>query len=132
MAIFKIPRINTSNRINLVLQESEIVFDVDEKACYTGDGETLGGHLLGDRFSTQLIREKIILNTNHIESGIITLEKTPSEPSAVRLIPKNGIEQDYGEDFTIIGDDLSFKNLGLDGFLEIDEVVYIYYTTIVG
>lgn len=72
--------------------------------------------------------EEIILNSDQISSGTIILNKTPDNPSNVRLIPRHGIEQDYGDDFIVNGNELIFKDLGLDGFLEENELVYIYYT----
>lgn len=73
-------------------------------------------------------REEKILNSDQIISGVIPLDKTPDNPSNVRLVPKHGIEQDYGDDFIVSGNELIFKDLGLDGFLEENEPVYIYYT----
>lgn len=75
-------------------------------------------------------REKKILNTDQIFYGKIVLDKSPDNPTSVRLAPKHGIEQDYGDDFIVNGNELIFKNLGLDGFLEENEVVYIYYTAL--
>lgn len=43
MAIFRVPRITTSLRSGLLLQEAEIVFDTDLKKFFGGDGITVGG-----------------------------------------------------------------------------------------
>jgi hypothetical protein len=43
MAIFRVPRITTTQRSILLLEEGEIVFDTDLKKFFGGDGITLGG-----------------------------------------------------------------------------------------
>lgn len=43
MAVFKAPRITTEQRITLLLDPSEIVFDTNENAFYGGNGTDLGG-----------------------------------------------------------------------------------------
>lgn len=130
MAILKVPRLDTLTRENLVLDQSEIVYDTDVNAFFGGNGVDLGGIELGSQGGIRFFKEEKILNADQISSGIILLEKSPDKPSSVRLVPKHGIEQDYGDDFTVSGNQLVFKNLGLDGFLEENETVYIYYTAL--
>lgn len=43
MAVFKVPRITTALRQDLLLEEAEIVYDVDLKKFFGGDGVTVGG-----------------------------------------------------------------------------------------
>ena len=131
MAIFKTPRISTANRMQLTLEESEIVYDSDLKHFFGGDGQTIGGIRIGANEQLKFFKEEIILNQNQISSGIINLQNTPDKPETVRLIPKNGIEQDNGDDFSVSNNQLVFSNLGLDGFLELGETIYIYYTSII-
>lgn len=52
MATFKPPQITTEKRLSLVLENGEIVFDIDNKHFYTGDGETSGGILITSNIST--------------------------------------------------------------------------------
>lgn len=130
MAILKVPRLNTLTRENLILEQSEIVFDIETNSFFGGDGTTQGGVELGYNGGVRFYREEKILSTDQIFYGKIVLDKSPDNPSNVRLIPKHGIEQDYGDDFVVNGNELIFKNLGLDGFLEENEVVYIYYTAL--
>lgn len=46
MAIFKLPRIETTDRTGLTLGTSEMVYDTDLDQVFTGDGATLGGNAL--------------------------------------------------------------------------------------
>jgi hypothetical protein len=128
MAILKVPRLNTLTRVNLTLEASEIVYDTDVKAFFGGDGAVVGGIELGSQGGIRFYREEINLNDDQILSGTILLQKAPDTPSSVRFVPKHGIEQDYNDDFIVNGNEVIFKNLGLDGFLESGETVYIYYT----
>jgi hypothetical protein len=73
--------------------------------------------------------ERIVLSENAISLGKVTLEKTPVDSESVRLVPLGGIDQENGSDFIVQDNELIFKNLGLDGFLEVDEIIYVYYTS---
>lgn len=130
MAILKVPRLDTLTRNNLILDKSEIVYDTDVNAFFGGNGVDVGGIELGSQGGVRFYREEKILNADQINSGTIVLNKSPDNPISVRLVPKHGIEQDYGDDFIVIGNELIFKDLGLDGFLEENEAVYIYYTAL--
>ena len=48
MAIFKAPKVTTAQRNTLILEVSELVYDMDQKAFYGGDGSTPGGFLVGE------------------------------------------------------------------------------------
>ena len=130
MAILKVPRLNTLTRSNLTLEASEIVYDTDVSAFFGGDGVVVGGIELGSQGGIRFYREEINISDDQILSGTILLQKTPDTPSSVRLVPKHGIEQDYNDDFIVSGNEVIFKNLGLDGFLESGETIYIYYTAL--
>ena len=126
MAIFKVPRISSSDRVNLILEQSEVVFDTDENEFFGGDGSSHGGFSLSGN-DTKIKKELIVLNTTHIISGTINLELQPVDVSTVRLIPEGGIEQRNGIDFIVSNSELIFKDYGLDGFLEINETIIVYY-----
>lgn len=130
MAILKVPRLNTLTRSNLTLEASEIVYDIDVKAFFGGDGAVVGGIELGSQGGIRFYREEINLSDDQILSGTILLQKVPDTPNSVRLVPKHGIEQDYNDDFIVSGNQVVFKDLGLDGFLESGETIYIYYTAL--
>jgi hypothetical protein len=74
--------------------------------------------------------ERIVLTQEHIDNKGFFLEYTPLYPNAVTLVPDGGIPQVNGVDYEIVnGDFLSWKDLGLDNFLEVNEVLTIQYST---
>jgi hypothetical protein len=125
MAIFKAPKITTVQRNLLVLQGSEVVYDVDQKAFYGGDGVSTGGFPIGANAGS--IVERIELSPEDITNKYVTLASTPLLASAVIVTPEGGIAQAFGIDFIIIGNKISWSDLGLDGFLEETDVLVIQY-----
>ncbi len=71
--------------------------------------------------------EDVILTAQQIAEKKITLSGTPAFPEALTFIPYGGVAQRYGQDYTIIGNDISWAGLGLDGFLEEGEGIRITY-----
>lgn len=125
MAIFKCPKITTGQRLDLVLQESELVYDADLKSFYGGDGNTQGGFAVGS--GAGLITEIINLSATDINNKYVTLENEPVNPLSVTLTPSGGPQQINGIDFEVVGLILSWENLGLDSFLEVNDVLVIQY-----
>jgi hypothetical protein len=125
MAIFKAPKVTTNQRQGLVLEVSELVYDLDQKAFYGGDGLTPGGFLVGE--TSGFIVETIPLSMGDIENKFVTLIQTPLVPSAVVVNLEGGISQINGIDYTIDGNKISWNELGLDGFLDDTDVLIIQY-----
>jgi hypothetical protein len=125
MAIFKAPKLTTVQRNNLVLEVSELVYDLDQKAFYGGDGSMAGGFLVGA--TAGFIIETIELTQQNINDKFVTLAQTPLISSAVIVTPEGGISQVNGVDYSIVGNKLSWENLGLDGFLDNTDVLIIQY-----
>lgn len=50
MAIWKIPRLSTAERLGITPEASELLFDTDQQAYYGGDGATAGGIPLASSF----------------------------------------------------------------------------------
>lgn len=125
MAIFKAPKVTTIQRNSLTLEVSELVYDIDQKAFYGGDGSTQGGFLVGE--SSGFIVEKIQLTQDDINNKFVTLAQTPLVPSAVIVDIYGGISQLSGIDFEVIGNKISWNELGLDGFLDITDVLIVQY-----
>jgi hypothetical protein len=125
MAIFKAPKVTTAQRNTLILEVSELVYDMDQKAFYGGDGSTPGGFLVGE--SSGFIVEQIDLTQDDINNKYVTLTQTPLVPDAVILNIDGGIPQINGIDFIIQGNKISWSDLGLDGFLEETDVLIIQY-----
>lgn len=125
MAIFRVPRITTPQRLNLLLDVGEIVYDTDQNVFYGGDGIVLGGFLIGQAAGS--IIEIVTLNQDDIDAKQVTLNTTPLSPSTVIVTPEGGIPQINGVDYIITGNILSWDSLGLDGFLEVNEVLIVQH-----
>lgn len=126
MAIFKAPRITTGQRMELVLEESEIVYDVNHKLFYGGNGLSLGGAAIGSGIGNT--KEVFILDQSNLDEKGVTLTVSPLFPSSVTLVPSGGIPQINGIDFQIIGNDLTWEGLGLDNnFLEVNDMLIIQH-----
>lgn len=69
----------------------------------------------------------ITLTEKNISDKYIILRSTPISPIDVAVKPLGGIEQLNGRDFEINGNILSWHGLGLDDFLEIDDVLIIQH-----
>jgi hypothetical protein len=127
MAIFRAPKIASQSRTQLVLSTSEIVYDIDEKVFYGGDGATVGGFEIGKDASLKIKIESFLLNKENIDNKRVTLSEQPANPNDVTFFPEGGIEQRNGVDFNVSLNVLSWDGLGLDNFLEVDDVVKITY-----
>lgn len=125
MAIFKVPRITSLQRNGLVLGVGEIVFDTDQDCYYGGDGALLGGFLIGKGAGSYV--DRIELTAQDIQNKFITLKFRPLDSSKVILTPEGGISQVRGIDFEVFGDSIVWEGLGLDGFLDEDDVLVVQY-----
>ena len=125
MAIFKAPRVSTLDRLNLILEVSEIVYDVNLNLFFGGDGSTSGGFPLGKGSSpnTYIIQ----LTQENIDSKNIVLPATPFYPNNVSLTPEGGIIQRNSIDYNIVDNILSWNGLGLDGYLEVGETIIVQF-----
>lgn len=127
MAIFKSPRITSLQRATLVLEASEIVFDTDLGTFYGGDGLTLGGFPIGQGAGGGGQTFNFTLTQTDIDNASIELDPEPSVAEYVRLTVVGGIEQVNGVDFEVTGSTLSWSGLGLDNFLEVNDILIITY-----
>lgn len=125
MAVFKAPRVSTSQRINLTLEASEIVYDTDQSIFYGGNGLDIGGFPLGFGGGSQLFVKT--LTASDISNKFVTLPDAAFYPEKVRLNIIGGIEQVNGIDFEVTDDIVSWSGLGLDNFLEEGEILLIHY-----
>lgn len=71
--------------------------------------------------------EVFTLNSGDILSKFITLTSTPQSPESVTFFIKGGIYQINGIDFDVTGNIVNWGGMGLDGFLEIGDIVVIQY-----
>jgi len=128
MAVFKAPRITTAQRTSLTLEESEIVYDVDEKKPYYGDGVTVGGvEYTNGASQVKFFNTGLFSPTaQQILDKKILLSYIPLENS-VSFDFSNGISQFENIDFYIDQNFIRWDNLGLDGFIEETDLIQISY-----
>jgi hypothetical protein len=127
MAIFRVPKITSDQRTQLVLSASEIVYDLDRSAYFGGDGSVVGGFEIGKTAGLKMKKETFSLEIGNVIEKKVYLTYLPEGVQNVRLIPEGGIEQNFGIDFTVVQNELSWANLGLDGFLEVDDIINVIY-----
>lgn len=77
--------------------------------------------------SSSITLERIQLSSVHISTKQVELNKNPRDPSSVIAFPEGGIAQFAGIDFVVTNNILSWNQLGLDGFLELGEIITIQY-----
>jgi hypothetical protein len=75
------------------------------------------------------ISQTIILTTQNVAEKKITLSNIPSFPESTMLTLQGGALQRYGIEFVVVGQELIWNGLSLDGFLEVDETLLVYYQT---
>lgn len=112
-------------RTNLVLEAAEIVFDTDLKIYFGGDGTTQGGVPLAKGGGS--IVELFTLTQTDIDNKQITLNQSPLDAMAVKLLPQGGIEQINGVDFVVENNVLRWNGFGLDNFLEAGDIITVTY-----
>lgn len=126
MAIFKCPKITTEQRLQLILQESELVYDLDQKIYYGGDSVRLGGFPLGEPVLPKI--EIRVITQGEIDQGFLILDSNVSAPSLTRLHFINGTTQLFDIDYTIEeGFNLVWEGYSLEGFIEAGDVVRVEY-----
>jgi hypothetical protein len=125
VGIFKAPRISSSERENLLLSISEVVYDLTNGLLYTGDGETLGGVPVGSGVGKKTY--KFVITALDISNKQITLNSIPPFPSEVELEFVGGITQLNGIDYQITNNILHWNGLGLDNFIEENDTLIIHY-----
>jgi len=75
---------------------------------------------------TQIVEYKT-LDATDISNKLITIPTTPSDVSKVILDVIKGSSQQYGVDFNVSGTTLNWNGLGLDGELNIGDVLRYHY-----
>jgi hypothetical protein len=69
----------------------------------------------------------ITIKQSDVNHKYITLPTMPVDPQAVSLSFVGGTVQLNGIDFIVVGDQLSWDGLGLDGFIEKDDQIIVTY-----
>lgn len=127
MAVLKVPKITTTQRQSLILEISEIVFDLNENIFYGGDDVTIGGFPIGQGVQNTIPKQIVELTTTDITNKFIILNFTPLVPESITVVPVGGPEQLLGIDYIITGNVLSWDSLGLDSILDNTDKLIIHY-----
>lgn len=69
----------------------------------------------------------ITLSSGDVASKSITLSDIPTNVNKTRLSVIGGVDQAYGDDFTVSGSTLSWNGLGLDGVLTTGDKLLVEY-----
>ena len=78
--------------------------------------------------ATQYIPQpNITLTATDISNKYVTLSDIPTEPNKTTLSIVGGVPQTYGIDFEVVGNQLSWNGLALDGELEAGDVLIIAF-----
>lgn len=72
--------------------------------------------------------DRIRVTAQHIIEKKFALSSQVTNNSTVMFLPEGGIPQFPSIDFTTEGNKLSWSGLGLDGFIETDDIVHVYYS----
>lgn len=70
---------------------------------------------------------RITLTPQMISDGFLVLPYIPVNPDEVIVVPAGGIQQLNGIDYEVTGNILSWTGLGLDNFLEANDVLIIQH-----
>ena len=126
MGVFKVPRATTAQRMAIVLEKAEIVYDTDLDIYFGGDGSTIGGFPIGNGVSTD-VTEIITLTNNDIQNEYAFLTREAFGVETTVLYIEGSAPQIYGVDYEILNNKVSWSGLGLSGFLEANDKLIITY-----
>lgn len=104
---------------------SEVVYDIDNGLLYTGDNATSGGIPVGSGVGKKPIKHTV--TPQEILDKSITLENAPKFPNEVEVEFVGGITQLNGIDFEIQNNLLQWTGLGLDNFIEENDILIIRF-----
>lgn len=82
----------------------------------------------GVPFEVTSYDQTITITATEASEKKIVLNFFPAFPEKIKVTPAGGIQQVYGLDYTISnGNELTWAGLGLDGFIEEGEIVFVSY-----
>ena len=126
MGVFKVPKATTTQRMSLVLDKAEIVYDTDMNLYFGGDGETYGGFPIGNGTNTN-ITEVITISNQDVINKYVTLSNAVYADEGTVLYLDGSPPQVYGDDFSIDQQIISWDGLGLDGLVYAGDKIVVTY-----
>lgn len=91
----------------------------------TGQFDLTGGG--GSGPSSSYTVEQFTLTALQAANKQVTLASAPTTPAATILIIQGGGGQAYSVDYTVSGSTLSWNTLGLDGFLDENDIITVIH-----
>lgn len=73
------------------------------------------------------VQQTILVSVDNLSTKSLTLTNTPLSGYNVTILPRGGCQQFLDIDFTIEGTTLSWDGYGLDGLLDIGDVLQVDY-----
>lgn len=92
----------------------------------TGQLDLVGGSTAADVDSGYIVEPRTITAAEALAKEV-TLGNTPPSPNKVTLDIVSGVPQEYGTDYLVTGDKLSWNGLGLDVTLSEGDKIRIIY-----
>lgn len=71
--------------------------------------------------------EQFTINNVHLLMKRVVLTNAPVLGYDVIIFPRNGCAQFLGDDFAVTGAEVSWAGLGLDGLLEVGDIIHVDY-----
>ena len=138
-----VQNIDTTNPSNIV-EDSTHKFVTDTEKSTWNDKEnaitvgTTSEYWRGDKtfqpldfdsfpFAYPIVTESINIVQDHLDNKRIVLANTPVNPESVTFLFQSGIHQINGLDFIVVGNQIQWDGLGLDGFIELVDLTIIQY-----
>jgi hypothetical protein len=71
--------------------------------------------------------ETFTISNIHMLMKRVTLTNTPLPGYDIIIFPRGGCAQFLGDDFSVDGTSVSWESLGLDGLLEVGDIIHVDY-----
>jgi hypothetical protein len=73
--------------------------------------------------------ETVVIIAANLSTKTLTVSRAVQNPSRTKIFPEGGPAQIYSTDFTVVSPNIiTWGNLGLDGLLEVGDVLVIEYS----
>jgi hypothetical protein len=73
--------------------------------------------------------ETVVIVAANLSTKTLTVSRSVQNPSRTKIFPEGGPAQIYSTDFTVVSPNIiTWGNMGLDGLLEIGDVLVIEYS----
>lgn len=113
---------------DLLIYQDNVLVGAARKINFSQSIKTVfNGHTVTIVAAVPQSKVEFVVDQGILAQGFFQLPTFPLNPSLVRLIPEGGVEQINGVDFNVQTNKVVFRDFGLDGFLDVGEVVSIHF-----